>query len=123
MFPIIQIIGRSGSGKSLLCNDLQAYIIVSRRNDIYITNIIDTKELRLEDTVLLTEKYKYIVIDNADLLITEQIQELISDSIDEKKNYWIIMGRKDYWCVNIKCVGELIERREDRHSLFEIVYL
>jgi ABC-type lipoprotein export system ATPase subunit len=122
VFPIIQIEGKSGSGKSLLCSDLKAHIAASNRDDVHVTNILETKELTLEEAVQWKEKYKYIVIDNADLLITEQLQELISDSVDERKNYWVLMGRNNFWCVDMKCMGELRERREGERTLFDVVY-
>lgn len=122
VFPVIQIVGKSASGKSLLCSDLRKHIFSTRRNDVNVVNVLDNTELTTNKVRELIHDYIYIVIDNADLLITDQIQELISDSSDEGKNFWVLMRRNDFWCVDPKCIGELREQRKDGFTLFDVVY-
>ena len=122
VFPVIQIVGESATGKSLLCSDLENHIFESKRKDAFVIDIFDLEGLDAARAFNLSEKHKYIVIDNADLIITEELQMLISDSIDARKNFWVLMGRNDFWCVDPKCVGVLRKRREAGIAVFDVVY-
>jgi hypothetical protein len=119
MFPIMQLAGKAATGKSLFFNDLRKHALYANRTDIKLVNIYDCAEI---STVALSgwiHQFVFIVIDNADLLITEQLQHMISDSVDVRKNHWVLIGRRDYWCVSPKCVGKLlIQDDEDTKKIY-----
>jgi hypothetical protein len=119
----MQMGGKSASGKSLLCNDLRKYIFCEDIDNIKVVNVFDFKKIPINYLNDWVQNYDYIVIDNADILVTEEIQYIISDSVNKRKNFWILMGRNDLWCVNFKCVGELHETiLEDGIYKFDVIY-
>lgn len=102
--PLLQISGESGSGKSLLAERLSKAVEeiehFGSREDWLIISAAHReglKELRSGSY----KDYRLIVIDNADVLIDDEIQDIIyrdvSDS--ELKTYWIILGRRNFGCI------------------------
>ena len=96
LFNIIFIY--DGVCKSLMCQDLKE---LSKQDEAYadvcVLNVYDSDKveslLKAEETY---EKYKYFVIDNADLLVTPEISNIIRK---HWKWFWVLIGRNIPNCV------------------------
>jgi len=114
MMNIIQIVGESATGKSLMCTDLRT----QQRTDKWFRDnvlIIDESNLQfLEELDSYIKRYPVIVIDNADELITAEIAAKITASLvdydNDRMNKWILIGRKPFSCVGIHSVGTLVKK-------------
>lgn len=102
--PLLQISGNSGSGKSLLVETLGNYLgkieHFGSREDWLIISVTQRDGLkRIKDGTY--KDYRLVVIDNADLLVDDEIQDIIYDDIMNSglKTYWILLGRKTYGCI------------------------
>ena len=102
--PLLQISGNSGSGKSLLVEALGNYLgkieHFGSREDWLIISVTQRDGLkRIKDGTY--KDYRLVVIDNADILVDDEIQDIIYDDImnSNLKTYWILLGRKTYGCI------------------------
>lgn len=96
-YPIVQLKGDSAAGKSLFVQDFET---LKRTNKDYanspIINVGNRESLKL----LKDKSFDYVIIDNADLLITHEIDKFIfSHIITMPETHYIILGRKNFACV------------------------
>ena len=79
------ISGDSGTGKTFLSEILAKYAKSQNKDNIIVFNYLtpNFKE------ILLQQKFKFIVIDNADILLTDELKEFVNES----ENQFVIMGR------------------------------
>lgn len=102
-YRVLKLCGDSATGKSLFASDLNKYegdlgqfgtnehvLVLSMRNRAALSMITDGA----------WKRYTLVVIDNADVLLTPQIEEIIKGSILDPENdtYWVIIGRKFHSC-------------------------
>jgi hypothetical protein len=119
---VIQITGDSAVGKSLMYQDLQHCLnmgaIRAEEEELVLININQNRLLNAEQR----QPFKFIVIDNADLIITPAIADEIVASTLAGRNYWVLLGNEPLDCVSSNSVGRLRrEEREGRHY-FSIDY-
>jgi hypothetical protein len=123
IISIVQLDSESGVGKSLFCQDLnmvRGYDQVLRDN-AYVINY-KTRGM-LNSLSSLASKYKTIVIDNADVILTDEAaQELIWVSVQKAKNNWIIIGRNTFKCVPFACRGVFVKKKQGEKTLFVVDY-
>jgi hypothetical protein len=126
LLNLIQIVGEAATGKSLMCADLRE---VCRHDEwykkhLYVIDVSNRQAMGYFDSCM--RDYEYIVIDNADVLLTLELQLKICDSLfsDDKKtnNKWILIGRKLYVCAPINCVGVLAHKTADGNQYYSIDY-
>ena len=91
---IVVIRGESGSGRTFLFNTWKAYA-VSRRNNILFFNYTTAQDLY---NVLQSKRDCLFVIDNADILLTDELRAYIAQDLT---NQFVIIGR----CVDGLGVG------------------
>jgi hypothetical protein len=117
---VIQIAGDSAAGKSLMYQDLQHCMNRDAKfgSKVLLININSNKDLTAEQR----KPYKYIVIDNADLIITPEIDEEIIESQKEGRNYWIIFGREPRGSVIGNSIGVLTRTMQDGQYYFKMDY-
>ena len=119
---ILQITGNSETDKSLLVSDFLDQRCI--RQDLSNSLVID--RMFPEGLKLITEdcQYDYVIIDNADILVTEEIDKMIKENIKcNTKTYWIIIGRRVYDCVlSTGCIGELEETLVKNKRIISINY-
>lgn len=119
---ILQITGNSETDKSLLVSDFLDQRCI--RQDLSNSLVID--RMFPEGLKLITEncQYDYVIIDNADILVTEEIDKMIKENIKcNTKTYWIIIGRRVYDCVlSMGCIGELEETLVKNKRIISINY-
>lgn len=97
-YNIVQINGNSGSGKSLFFSDFQALQRVSKdyQNCLLINEYTQDRVEKL----FSNHVYDVVVIDNADLIITRELDFHISDEVlAHKPTLWVILGRRSFYCV------------------------
>jgi len=120
---VIQIIGESAVGKSLMYQDLQAhidanqelgfekdYLLINYQNRKFYTNLEQLRE------------FKYIFIDNADIVLNSAIDDEIIDSQKTSRNYWVLIGREPRGSVPGNSVGILTRESKDGHHYFKMSY-
>ena len=105
-FNVMLIIGDSSVGKSLLCSDLKRVKnFDDNYSDVCVLNVFDDDYLQLLSSEDTYNKYSMFVIDNADILVTPEVSEII------KKHYkhsWILMGHEIPSCVlSATCICKL----------------
>lgn len=119
---ILQIKGKASTGKSLFVSDFKEQMRV--RKDLQNSLVINWKNPN--DINLITDncKYDYVLIDNADVLMTEEISRNIEKNLEKNSDtYWIIIGRRDYDCIlSIGCIGELCSIIKGNKKYFYIDY-
>ena len=89
---IVVIQGDSGVGKTLLCEAIRVEQEKKEKNMYQDIKIIDIRNKKNIKTIL-RGKNNLIIIDNADLILTDDLQYQISRDFN---NQYIIMGRKEY---------------------------
>lgn len=107
--PVMQIVGDSPSGKSLMCHDIRELQATTNECDnILVLDERNIKEQPWTNTGEISDavqkQYKYIVIDNADVILNMHLQLIIMSNPDI---HWIIIGRNEFMCVPgliCKCV-------------------
>ena len=122
-FNVIQIMGDSSVGKSLLVNDI---LYMKKSGDNLFDNVWvvshDLKSIlfNFEDyfkSLISLPSNSIIVVDNADVILDSSMVSMINKRADL---YWIIMGRKFYGCVPCEtCVGYLVK---DKNNTFTVDY-
>lgn len=88
--------GDSATGKSYLYNILEQYAMEEKRKDIVCIDIDNFDPDKPENTIEKIRQVEdgIIAIDQADdILINKRLRDYI---MSDKKNYYIIMGRKYY---------------------------
>lgn len=88
--------GDSATGKSYLYNIIEQYAMEEKRKDIICIDIDNFDSDKPETTIDKISQLKdgIIAIDQADdILINKRLREYV---MSDKKNYYIIMGRKYY---------------------------
>lgn len=122
---IIQLRGDSSTGKTLFASDLReqgkkipafpSILVIGSFNREAIGLLNDLSDL----------PYDLVVIDNADILLTDRLDKAIFQSIiSENKTYWIIIGRKWFDCCSYSgCRGVLRSKKTRGNAYtFEIEY-
>lgn len=118
----MQIRGDSGTGKSLFVRDfatVKEELPQYKNSAIYDTrNYKDLKKLSKHC------EYDYVIIDNADYILTEDVADIIYENLkNQNKTCWIIMGRGLYSCtVSLACIGRLDVKEEDGYYHFTVNY-
>ena len=122
---IIQLRGDSSTGKTLFCSDLRE----QRTKIPDFPTILVIGSFNRESLGLLNDlnnlSYDLVVIDNADILLTPELDKAIFESlISANKTYWIIIGRKWFDCCSYSgCRGVLRSRKIRGNAYtFEIEY-
>lgn len=121
---IIQLKGDSSTGKSLLASDIKE----QRGQIVNFPNILVIDEFNNELLKLLEPEqipeYDLIVIDNADILVTTDLDTLICNELNRNfKTYWIIIGRKRYKCCTYELCRGILENRHFKNKYtFSIKY-
>ena len=120
---VIQVMGESAIGKSLMYQDLQAYINANPElgleNDFLFVNAQNKKEYT---DVKRLRGYKYVVIDNADIVLTPDIDREIIESQKDSRNYWVLIGREPRGSVVGNSVGMLVHESKDGQHYFKMDY-
>lgn len=121
---ILQIMGYSATGKSLMLHDIR-----DRINEIEgFPNIlaIDTINYREAFELLKIQgsaDYDLIVIDNADVLLDKEMDDLICKALVSEKTYWIILGRTWFkCCAYMGCRAVMKHIKENRKYKFFVDY-
>ena len=123
MAPVMQIRGDSGTGKSLMGSDLQAEKEIQKKlSNVLIVNFKTRELLKLLSNN--DKEYDFVVIDNADIILTPEYDNLIFEKIIQPtKTQWIILGRKSYNCViSAACRGVLVRQKIANTYYFTIDY-
>ena len=120
---IMQIKGESGVGKSLFCSDLS----VKKSIDADFSNILifDYKNKDMLPFIKDFSSYDYVVLDNADLYMTERLGRVIEKDLlaVDSKTHWIIIGRDYYPCVlSLGSVGVLVREEKDGNYYYSVDY-
>lgn len=114
---IMQITGDSSVGKSLFYQDFQDYLRLNGKDsEVLFINDDNKSGIDSIKTKQLLSKYKIVIIDNADILMTIEIEKIILTRTDI---YWVIIGRNMYGCVPFSSLGAL---QVDEKNLFSINY-
>jgi len=95
---MLQLKGDSSTGKSLMAHDLREQRgKISNFPEILVIDVINRESI---DFISMhkTSKYDLVVIDNADILITQEVDKIICKELLSSKTYWIVIGRKWYNC-------------------------
>lgn len=104
---IIQIVGDSSTGKSLLCSDFrrQQGIDPNLANSL-VVNVDSHIDLLLN---LEHTQHNIVIIDSASLLVTPKVDEFIrKDVLSKSPTRWVLMGRTYFDCaISNLCRGEL----------------
>lgn len=118
MYPIIQLKGDSSVGKSLFVSDFDN---IGAINEKYSNSLIITRSTKQVMPLLESKEYEYVLIDNADLVITPEIDSLIFDRItSDLKTKYVIMGRRIYTCVgSLLGVGSLVRQYDKERDMYE----
>lgn len=76
------------------------------------------------DLITYPCKYDFVIIDNADIILNENVCKIISENIRKNnKTYWIIIGRNYYPCVlSVGCKGNLKMKSIGNKFKFQIDY-
>ena len=104
--PIIQLKGYTASGKSLFVHDFGRI----RKNHANFKNSLIVNSRHPEGLQLIKHhKYDYVIIDNADILITPDLDAYIFyQVVSGESTKYIIIGRRNYSCVaTLSGVGAL----------------
>lgn len=123
-FRVMQIWGDSGTGKSLLCSDFAKE--QKLRSNISNSLVIDYFNSASLQLLKGETEYRYVFVDNADLILTPEYDKLIKEKIlSATKTYWIILGRKYYECViSSTCIGTLCSKTDEKGiTTFTIDYM
>ena len=119
---IMQIKGESATGKSLMVSDFLKY----RSSDEQYKNSLVINSEHPEGLDLITEQcsYNYVIIDNADILLTDREIKLIQKNLwSANKTYWVIIGRNFYPCVlSNGSIGVLVEKKINNTFCYEMDY-
>lgn len=119
---IMQIKGESAIGKSLMVSDFLSY----RGSDEQYKNSLVINSEHPEGLALIKEQcsYNYVIIDNADILLTDREIKLIQKNLwGFNKTYWIIIGRNFYPCVlSNGSIGVLVEKKINNIFCYEMDY-
>ena len=119
---IMQIKGESAIGKSLMVSDFLSY----RGSDEQYKNSLVINSEHPEGLDLITEQcsYDYVVIDNADILLTDREIKLIQKNLwGLNKTYWVLIGRNFYPCVlSNGSIGVLVEKKINNTFCYEMDY-
>ena len=119
---IMQIKGESATGKSLMVSDFLSY----RGSDEQYRNSLVINSEHPEGLALIKEQcsYNYVIIDNADILLTDREIKLIQKNLwGANKTYWVIIGRNFYPCVlSNGSIGVLVEKKINNTFCYEMDY-
>lgn len=125
-YNIVQLVGDSASGKSLLYSDfLSIQKIDEETNEHKYTNcLLINKDSKDRLSKLFTgHVYDIVIINNADLIITPEIDMLIFEQVVSRPTKWIIIGRRNYRCVpSPVCISELGRFEEKRDGKTQYVF-
>jgi hypothetical protein len=121
---ILRITGESAVGKSLMCSDAlrrrvdkhgkKIRVVRSGDADLFTSSAVDT---------LVAQEYKYFIVDNADILLTPELEAKILDSLRQKNDvYWVLLGRKPRGFVSHNCVGVLKRDVKNGQHYFSVDY-
>lgn len=119
---VMQIKGESGIGKSLFCSDLK----IKKNIDTNFKNIVvfDFENSDMLNLVKDFSLYDYVVFDNADLYLTDELCSIIESNIlSDSKTHWIIIGRNSFSCVlSLGCIGVLERKTKGIKHYFCVNY-
>jgi len=119
----VQIVGESAIGKSLMFQDLQAYINKHPELKLEGKFLFVNAQNRVHYTdVLLFRKYQGVIIDNADIVITPAIDEEIISSQKSSDTQWIIIGREPRGSIITNSIGTLVHTLDEGNYHFNIDY-
>lgn len=118
---VIQIVGDAATGKSLMCHDMREYSNIDKNfsDNVLVIDIEDEKLISVEKM----RNYRFVVIDNADLLITPEIDDEIAQSQREAKpRFWIIIGRDERGTISGNSIGSLVRKEVGGKYQFSMDY-
>ena len=117
-FNTMFILGDIAVGKSLMCQDLKDFIDYSKSlSNVCVLDIYDKNYLTTLKSHESYFKYDVFVIDNADILVTPEVNNIINSHRDK---FWVMIGRRLPDCVlSADSVCKLVEKRT---KCFEVDY-
>ena len=120
MSKAIQIVGEAAAGKSLMFQDLRYFAnkSPSLQGQYLFVNHANHQETDINRMTL----YKFVVIDNADIILTPEIERLIIQSQLEEETQWVLLGRSPLGCIITNSVGKLICEERDGQYYFYVDY-
>lgn len=99
-FRAIQIVGDSGTGKTML-----GTIVRALGNELEFGNgkalVVDTLHTEgITEIRLNHSEYSLIILDNADLEYTNEVLDIMRNDIlsKESNTYWVVIGRRFHSC-------------------------
>ena len=122
---LIQLIGNSGTGKSLFVSDVRENLVELSKTFGTI-NIVDYKYLAygtVKFEKLIENNPKLVIIDNADIILSKELDQKIAVYNVENVNkvYWIIIGRKSYKCrFYEQSIREIKSIYNNKYSVYQI---
>jgi hypothetical protein len=117
---VAQIAGDSGAGKSLMFQDLRHCMNrdAELAGQVLLMSVSDNRALTAEQR----RPYKYIVVDNADLVMSPEMDDEVVASTLAGANYWVLFGREPRNCVSSDSVGVLKHEARDGKHFFYVDY-
>ena len=111
---IIKLAGDSAVGKSLFVSDFLLYRKSGKDKKASNSLVINSTNPEGIQWLKTASKYDYVIIDNAEGLITPKVDKIISNQIASgTKTYWIIIGRTQLNCTaalacncRLECIKE-----------------
>lgn len=134
---VMQLMGDSAIGKSLFVSDLNEQKLGQQPHqeqqgqECKLLTITENNSEALELVKNPLEiDYDLVVIDNADILITEELDQAICEALFKPtKTYWIIIGRNWFNCCAYDgCRGTLVNkqdtksRQKNEKNIFTVKY-
>ena len=96
-YNIVQICGLSATGKSLFFSDfVEQQLTTDKYNNCLLINFRTADRL---EKLWTDHVYDMVVIDDADALITPELDEHIRNRVHTDPTLWIILGRPAFSCV------------------------
>ena len=142
LYNIVQIIGDSATGKTLMSSDLRKAVLAAEAEaedakelgfaaddageltpDNIEVIVFTNKAPAVDDFRKAAKECKYIIVDNAERAISEAARKVIVQSVADSANYWIILGRKPLKGIDVRCMAELVNRQEGKKRTFSLRYI
>lgn len=121
---VIQIRGNSGAGKTLLAQDiLKAYKMSPNSYEkLIVFNYSSLSNGKITLKSILKLSPKIVVIDNADLILSNKLDlEIAEYNLEHKNIYWILIGRRISKCLPDRLsLRELTSKYNEEYGAFFI---